>query len=189
MRTSLKRHVLAILRQDFLKMKQPEFARLLDCSLALVQSVESARAPLSLDLAERVELETGVSFDWLAKNDTKASPVNLDGQRYSREDFEKAQKRKGGPSPEHVNRSVIRAFAHAATILAAAYELDCFRITELKLNAALSDISSKLKWPRSAAEIFNAQAECKGTAKHLNVSPIAKAYLRAITKPTRPASR
>jgi len=61
-------HVLALLR-DALALKQTELAKMADCSVATVQSVELGRLKLSNALAARIGAATGVDLDWLRAND------------------------------------------------------------------------------------------------------------------------
>src|SRR5262245_8319577 len=91
MRPSLRKHVLAVLREDFLNMKQPELKKLIGCSLGAIQSIESGRLKLSAEMIQRISFETNVHWDWLAENNPAKPPINIYSQPYSREDFIRVQ--------------------------------------------------------------------------------------------------
>ena len=89
MRISERKHVLAVLRLDYLKMGQKELADLLKCSRALIQSIELTRTPLSAAMATKVYLATGVSLEWLTINERSRPPVGPHGQPFTEQYFEK----------------------------------------------------------------------------------------------------
>ena len=105
MRVSPLRHNLARLRL-FLGKHQEEFADLVGCSRQLIQSVELGRAPLTVNLAERIFLRTWIGADWLYKNDLKAPLVDQINRPYTREAFEKASL--GGDQQTDDSRAVNR---------------------------------------------------------------------------------
>ena len=60
------------------------FAKWLGRSESLIRNVENGCAPLSSNLAKRIEEKTGVSADWLLNPDTAAGPImGLDGREWS----------------------------------------------------------------------------------------------------------
>src|SRR5687768_12675056 len=78
MRPSQLKHPVAVLRK-IIGMGQKEFAAMMDCSVATIQSIELGpeRLKLSEELAERIEVETGVWMGWLLFGDPKNPPVAL----------------------------------------------------------------------------------------------------------------
>ena len=75
MRPSLKRHVLAILRET-LGMTQKDLADYVDCSESTLQAVERGpkRLKLSKTLAIKISLAAGVDVEWLLAND-RSCPI------------------------------------------------------------------------------------------------------------------
>lgn len=82
-------------------MGQKEFADLVGCSPATIQSIELGpqgidrktgkvkyRLKLSEDLAIRIAAETGISLEWLLEGDPRKTPLNHVGEPYKKEDFE-----------------------------------------------------------------------------------------------------
>jgi transcriptional regulator with XRE-family HTH domain len=67
MRKSPHRHVLALLR-DALRMRQKEFAEILDIEPHTLRDIELGKGPLPLSIAHRIARETGVSEEWLLAN-------------------------------------------------------------------------------------------------------------------------
>ena len=88
MRLSPKRHVLAILRVDHLKVSQQRLAEAVRVSMDLIRSVELDRLPLTEKLAMRVASATGVSVRWLLDNNKDAPPTMMSGARFSPYHFE-----------------------------------------------------------------------------------------------------
>jgi DNA-binding XRE family transcriptional regulator len=68
------RHNLARARRDVLKVTQAQLAKWVGCSPVTIQSIEAGRLALSDFLAARIEQITGVSAEWLLKNDLKSGP-------------------------------------------------------------------------------------------------------------------
>src|SRR5262245_30333441 len=73
-RPSKLRHNLARARRDVLKVTQAQLAKWVGCSPVTIQSIEAGRLALSDFLAARIERITGVSAEWLLKNDLKRGP-------------------------------------------------------------------------------------------------------------------
>ena len=90
MRPSPQRHTLAVLR-TLIGFTQKELAVILECSTATVQAVELGKLKLSMDLAERVNFQTGISTEWLLADDVSASPVSGEGKPYTKATFEDRQ--------------------------------------------------------------------------------------------------
>lgn len=96
-RPSSLRHPLAVLRK-ILEMSQQDFAELVNCSVATIQSVELGRLRLSLALAERIRDATGISVNWLIRGNPsdppETDPLLFDPPTlYTKEHFEKTQQR------------------------------------------------------------------------------------------------
>src|SRR5258706_8726965 len=87
MRPSPQRHTLAVLR-TLIGFTQKEMAQILECSTATVQAVELGKLKLSLDLAERVHFQTGISTEWLLADDVSQPPVSVRGKPYTKAVFE-----------------------------------------------------------------------------------------------------
>lgn len=88
------RHNLAKLRA-ILEMTQPELAKLLNCSVPTIKAIEGNKGRLDLShaLAERAEYQTGVSIDWLLRNDSSEQPTfgNQTNTPYLKTHFEQRQ--------------------------------------------------------------------------------------------------
>jgi len=54
---------------------QKELAEMIDCAPVTVQSIELGKLRLSQKLAKRIELQTGVSLEWLLQNDYAVPPT------------------------------------------------------------------------------------------------------------------
>jgi transcriptional regulator with XRE-family HTH domain len=79
MRHSSQKHNVARLRvklNEFEKLDQEQFAKLIGCSVQKLRNIETARTPLDELLARRISDETGISKEWLLENDIKAPPVS-----------------------------------------------------------------------------------------------------------------
>ena len=91
-------HPVAAVR-SYLNLRQKDFAELISCSSATVQSIELGRLSLSLKLAARISDRTGVSMSWLMSGDvSKPIPAaESTGYRfveYTKEHFDLCQSRK-----------------------------------------------------------------------------------------------
>src|SRR5437764_12230810 len=92
MKPSPLKHTLAILRYTIGRdMTQKEMARLIKRSPVTIQKIELCKLPLTESLGAEIALRTGVSFEWLMKNDTAAPILGADAAPYTRETFELAQ--------------------------------------------------------------------------------------------------
>lgn len=96
-RVSASNHPVAVLRKD-LGLLQKEFAEIVGCSLATIQSVELGRLELSQKLAARISERTGVSMEWLLRGKAKrpipaAESMGYHFVEYSRNHFDLAQSR------------------------------------------------------------------------------------------------
>jgi len=74
MPASSKRSCLAIVR-SVAEITQKDLAEMIDCAPVTVQSVELGKLRLSQKLAKRIELQTGVSLEWLLHNDYTVPPT------------------------------------------------------------------------------------------------------------------
>lgn len=102
MRPSPQRHTLAVLR-TLIGFTQKELAQILECSTATIQAVELGKLKLSLDLAQRVHFQTGVSTEWLLADDVNQPPVTGQGKPYTKAYFEKMQTALISPKPTGVD--------------------------------------------------------------------------------------
>src|SRR3989442_1000110 len=85
MPASSKKSCLAILR-SVAELTQKELAEMIDCASVTVQSLELGKLRLSQKLAKRIELQTGVSLEWLLQNDYTVPPTSErePGQPYTK---------------------------------------------------------------------------------------------------------
>jgi len=88
MRPSRTKHPVTVLRK-IAGLTQQALAGLVGCSRMAIQSIESQKLKLSVRLAERISLHTGISQTWLLANDYKLSPISQShpSQPYTREIF------------------------------------------------------------------------------------------------------
>ena len=93
MRSSSHQHNVARLR-TLLGIKQPEFAQIIGCSLATLQSIEINRLPLSEKIAVSIATETDVSIPWLTNNNLEAEVVAASGKKYVKSHYLIAQGRR-----------------------------------------------------------------------------------------------
>lgn len=90
MRPSPQRHTLAVLR-TLTGLTQKETAQILECSTPTVQAIELGKLKLSMDLAQRVNFQTGISTEWLLADDTSQPAVSGHGKPYTKATFEDRQ--------------------------------------------------------------------------------------------------
>lgn len=74
-----------------LSLNQTSFARLLERSLAAIQSLETGRLALSRQLAGEISSRTGVSPRWLLDNDLDEDPYDLVGKPWTLQTYQKIQ--------------------------------------------------------------------------------------------------
>jgi len=94
MRVSLQSHTLAVLR-ILVGLTQKEMAEALECSAPTIQAIELGKLKMSDRLAELCSLKTGISLNWLLKNDVNQPPVDVMGRKYTRSTFEEYQAHAG----------------------------------------------------------------------------------------------
>jgi transcriptional regulator with XRE-family HTH domain len=78
MRHSSGKHNVARLRvklNEFEKLDQEQFAKLIGCSVWKLRNIETGRTPLGELLARKICDETGIALEWLLENDLKAPLV------------------------------------------------------------------------------------------------------------------
>jgi transcriptional regulator with XRE-family HTH domain len=78
MRHSSQKHNVARLRvllNEFEKLDQEQFAKMIGCSVHKLRNIETGRTPLDELLARRIADETGIAKEWLLENNPKARPV------------------------------------------------------------------------------------------------------------------
>jgi transcriptional regulator with XRE-family HTH domain len=66
-----------------LSLNQPQFAALIERSVAAVQSLELGRLKLSTDLAGHIAARTGVNTRWLLENNLNSEPYDFVGKPWS----------------------------------------------------------------------------------------------------------
>jgi len=93
MRLSLLKHTVAVLRSAIgPDMTQKELARLVNRAPVTIQKIELGKLPLAESLGSEISQQTGVSLEWLMKNDVSVPPVDGDkGWPYTREIFDECQ--------------------------------------------------------------------------------------------------
>lgn len=86
---SSKKSCLALLR-EIAGITQKQLAQLIDCAPVTVQSVELGKLKLSLKLAKRIALQTGVSREWLLQDNYKSPPTSAwqPGEPFTRRMYE-----------------------------------------------------------------------------------------------------
>jgi transcriptional regulator with XRE-family HTH domain len=94
MRVSPRSHTLAVLR-ILVGLTQKEMAEALECSAPTIQAIELGKLKMSDRLAEVCSLKTGISLDWLLKNDVTQPPVDVMGNAYTKSTFEAYQAHAG----------------------------------------------------------------------------------------------
>jgi transcriptional regulator with XRE-family HTH domain len=100
---SKRKTTVAVLRQE-LGLSVDEFAKLIDKSVATINSLETGRLKLSEETAFKIQEETGVEMEWLLKAGPREKPYVLSfkgyGTRkpYTKELFEQIQSSKGRKS-------------------------------------------------------------------------------------------
>jgi DNA-binding XRE family transcriptional regulator len=106
MRPSALRHPVAVLR-TFLGLKQPEFAKLVGCSPATIQSIELGpeRLEASFSVAFQISDATGVDHKWIINGDPLAPMMDRFGNPYSIEVWEvfRDARRASGEDEDSVN--------------------------------------------------------------------------------------
>lgn len=148
MRKSLKKHVLAVAR-EITGLKQFAFADIVGCSLSTIQSVEVGRLKLSKGLASRIEVKTGINSGWLLENDPTKPPIDLVGEPYSREKFDRVRELIGSSAVCFIGSLVaLRSAVYklgALSVVAA--QRDQTNILAYRLNTVLDDILDEFKIP------------------------------------------
>jgi hypothetical protein len=94
-------------------MTQKEMARLVNRSPVTIQKIELLKLPLAESLGAEIAFRTGVSLEWLMKNDTSAPILGDDLKPYTREVFELCQSRK--PNDPHL---LFHAYFNVPAIIA-----------------------------------------------------------------------
>lgn len=145
-------HNLARLR-TLIGLTQAEMAKLVGVSAATIQSIELGRLPLSEKLAKRISFESGVTCDWLIKNDLSESPVidpsrtlvNIEPAPYSIRHFKMAQAAGGQDvTPDQICHEITEDATVIAQILAVAIKNDEYHFYKNEIKNALFSIVSKL---------------------------------------------
>lgn len=167
--------------------KQEMLAELLDCSLGIIQSVESGRVRLSEKLAQRAAFETGVSVEWLLKNDTTAPPVDHAGNPFTKETYERHRVESSRPKEEdleHVNTVLTKTLTRAAALLDVSRRKGNFYVCAFKLHQALDQLEHDVTGgPLKNTMVAMSWIDAKPTEASPDLKPLLKA-LRESIKPT-----
>jgi len=141
---STLRHPVAALR-NVIGYNQAEFARLVGCSLATIQSIEVGRLKLSPDLASRIALATGVRVGWLSGSPT--SPiVATSGRSYTKDEFDRVQAEIRRPARKQKERTQFEFSTLAAEIfgtLSAATTEQEFSVLCYKFDQAIKAVTGR----------------------------------------------
>jgi transcriptional regulator with XRE-family HTH domain len=198
MRPSLKKHVLAVLR-EVIGFKQPMMAELLGCSLSSIQSIEVGRLPLSEKMAQRVALETGVAIEWLLKNNIKEPPVcplkqfTRFRRPFTKEYFEhwraeKERPKNGSSDLEMSHFCTAIEMARVAAILQAAWEQGRFELFRFKIWQAVTEIGEEVlgedayKDSFSNNPVLRSIENLKTSSEKPDLTPVMEAYAAAVRK-------
>jgi transcriptional regulator with XRE-family HTH domain len=92
MRPATGTHNLRRLR-ELLELQQDEFSSVLRLSKSLLQKIEHKKRPLTRHMAEFIAACTGISPEWLLRNDPSARPINSKGNLYGQAQYQLAQSR------------------------------------------------------------------------------------------------
>jgi len=127
----------------FLGESQPQFAKLIDCSVHTLQSIETGRLRLSEHLARRISAATDVHLHWLLENDLKAKIVDARGHLYTKSVFECAQANKKIGSTEFVRHMIgdyaASFYGQIRAILSSAVKKDLAEVATWKIASFLED--------------------------------------------------
>jgi transcriptional regulator with XRE-family HTH domain len=151
MRPSACKQPLAVLRK-IIGYRQKEMADLIGCSVATIQSIELGpkRMALSERLAERIEMETGVSIEWLLSGDPLEPIEDVQGRVYSRKTFELYQRLKissDGADDDMLMRQWFEVCLAFGEMLLAGREQKRTSLTVFRIREALRRINQDLKLP------------------------------------------
>ncbi len=155
MRESTKQTTVAVLR-SIIGVKADEMARILQCSIHSINSLESkGRLKLSEKLARRMCHETGISLAWLLEGDPKVPPVTENGEPFVRETYERAQSLKTRrDTPKEWNFSV-RFLALAgqlrAVLMRASAQRD-FTLASYQIRKFLNSLAVKYGAPKTGRD-------------------------------------
>jgi transcriptional regulator with XRE-family HTH domain len=90
MRRATGTHNLRRLR-ELLGFQQDGFSVVVNMSKSLVRKLEHGERPFSQRMAENIAACTGVSSQWLLRNDSSEPPTDSHGRRYTKKQFEIAR--------------------------------------------------------------------------------------------------
>src|SRR4029077_12953766 len=98
MRPATGNHVLRHLR-EFLELQQDEFSVAIHLSKSMLQKLENEKKPLSRRVAEDIAAYSGISADWLMRNDPTTATQLIDrrGRPYTPDHYKLAQIRRLDP--------------------------------------------------------------------------------------------
>src|SRR5215831_21391495 len=149
MRTSSKRTTAAVLR-SIIGIKDWEMAKLLDCSISTIYSVESGRLKLSEALGTRMFHETGISLNWLLAGNPEAPPISERDEPYTRAIYTRAQAEKEGFNNRHADllaMDEVGLCARVIAILEAANKNKNYFMVNYELSKALQVLELDQKLP------------------------------------------
>jgi transcriptional regulator with XRE-family HTH domain len=90
MRLATGTHNLRRLR-ELLGLKQESFSREIRISASLLQKLENEKKPLGRPLAEDIAARTGISAEWLLRNDRNEPPIDEKNRPYSKDRYARMQ--------------------------------------------------------------------------------------------------
>jgi hypothetical protein len=144
-------HVLALLR-SVIECKQMTSWDGLGISPATCAHIENGDLlPLSKTLAERIAFHTGISIQWLLRNDSKAPMVTMDGKKYSKEFYDRIQwQRKESLVPvksagDECFRHYLRLCVKMGRVLLAAASAKDAKFAAWKIRNKLIEIGKEYK--------------------------------------------
>ena len=156
------KHVVSILRR-MIGLKQKEFGALVGRSLATIQGIEYGEMKLSDGMADAVARQTGVSIDWLLKNDTSKAPAHWKGHPYTKADFENQQawiNRKLGEEQSDLvwtRIMVLGAVREYCCVATSALKKDRFILFNYKYRQLLRELEKEFGTDPSGSASFSEQ--------------------------------
>ena len=141
--------------RDVLEITQPKLQAMLGCSLSAIRSIETGRLKLSPAMAGKVEGMTGVSADWLLRNDLSEAPVSISGAPYTKAGFIRHKLRNTQVDPKIVPVYLMCLLGDASQILIKAAAEKELTSATWRLFDALGKVGSEFgltsdTWPIDA---------------------------------------
>ena len=149
MPASSKKSCLAIVR-SVAEITQKDLAQMIDCAPVTVQSIELAKLRLSQKLAKRIELQTGVSLEWLLHNDYTVPPTCRmePGQPYTKRIYQMTRAEITDPRTDPADLIIAQGVLDSATHQLTAGFLTAYRRNQTvffyyKLREILDDFGAE----------------------------------------------